>query len=204
MSRLFEFDRSFRNDGQIRIAGMDEAGRGPLAGPVVAAAVILPGDFFVSGLRDSKKIPAARRRELVFDILTDCEAVGVAVVDAERIDVVNILEATKEAMRTAVTDLDAKPDLLLVDGLFVERIPFPQKKLIRGDDTSATVAAASIVAKEIRDGIMRGYHEQFPHYGFDRHKGYGTRLHLERLARHGPCAIHRRSFGPVRSLPLPF
>lgn len=204
MSRLFDFDRSIKADGFKVLAGLDEAGRGPLAGPVVAAAVILPGDFFLQGLRDSKKVPLETRKRLVFEIISGCIDVGLGIVEAEEIDRINILEATKAAMRAAVHDLHIEPDLLLVDGLALEDVGPESRKIIKGDDTSASVAAASIVAKEIRDGIMKAWHRVYPEYHFHKHKGYGTRLHLERLARYGPCGIHRRSFGPVSSPGLPF
>jgi len=182
---------------------VDEAGRGPLAGPVVAAAVILPEGLRLPGLRDSKKLSPSVRSRLCFEILCHA-AVGVGVVDVQEIDAVNILEATRRAMRSALRDLGSEPDMVLIDGLTLEGLPWPQQGLVRGDDTSAAVAAASVVAKELRDGLMRAYHREYPQYGFDRHKGYGTRDHLERLADHGPCPLHRRSFAPVRNLRLPF
>lgn len=204
MSRLFSFDRSLRT-GEIKVlAGMDEVGRGPLAGPVVAAAVILPGDFILEGLRDSKKVRPEGRKSMVFEILSGCIDVGIGIVEAEEIDRINILEATKAAMRSAVDDLYLKPDLLLVDGLDLKGVGIESRKIIKGDDTSASIAAASIVAKEIRDGMMEAWHRVYPEYHFHKHKGYGTRLHLECLERFGPCGIHRRSFGPVRSPGLPF
>ena len=201
---LFAYDLLFREKGYGLIAGLDEVGRGPLAGPVVAAAVILPGDFFLDGLRDSKKVTPKNRQKMVFDILVGCLDVGVGIIEPDVIDQVNILEGTKLAMQAALRDLRHKPDLLLIDALRLENIDTEQRAIIKGDDTSASIAAASIVAKEVRDGIMRAYHNQYPQYNFDKHKGYPTKLHKDCLRKYGPCRIHRKTFSGVRQQQLPF
>ncbi len=200
---LFHYDRRVHKDaGTHWVAGIDEAGRGPLAGPVVAAAVILKPESRISGLRDSKKLTAKKRRELFFAVLAESLDVGLGIMPPEEIDRINILAATKRAMAEAVRDLTRTPDLLLIDALNIEEIDLPQRGIIRGDDTSAAIAAASIIAKEIRDGIMRAEDRSYPGYGFARNAGYGTRTHLAALAELGPCPIHRKTFGPVRSLRL--
>jgi ribonuclease HII len=198
----YAFDEAAAGGEFSIIAGIDEAGRGPLAGPVVAAAVILGGGR-IEGLRDSKKVPEAERETLFSCIMSTCR-VGIGIVAADEIDRINILNATKKAMFDAVTDLGTIPQLLLVDALTIPGIPAQQKPFIKGDDKSACIAAASIIAKVTRDGIMKAYHSEYPEYGFDRHKGYGTKAHLAALGKYGPCPIHRRSFDPVRSMALPF
>jgi len=193
-----EFDCALRNAGVSRFLGVDEAGRGPLAGPVVAAAVALPPEHAISGLRDSKQVPEAEREELYALIVARAEAWGAAIVDVETIDRINILNAALQAMAQAVR-LSRCNYPVLVDGN--RRIPAlrnPQRALVKGDARSATVAAASIVAKVTRDRLMRAYDAQFPGYGFGRHKGYGTALHLERIRHLGPCSIHRKTFKGVR------
>ncbi len=201
---LFAYDLSFRKKGYRLIAGLDEVGRGPLAGPVVAAAVILPRDFFLDGLRDSKKVPAGKRAKMFLDILVGCLDVGVGIIEPAVIDQVNILEGTKLAMQAALMDLRQNPDLLLIDALRLESIDTDQMAIIKGDDTSASIAAASIVAKEVRDGIMCAYHKQYPQYHFHKHKGYPTKLHKDSLRKHGPCIIHRKTFSGVMQQQLPF
>lgn len=175
-----------------------------MAGPVVAAAVILPEDFALGELNDSKKLTPARR-EKFFEVLTSHGEVvySVATVAAEEIDRINILRATHLAMRRAVKGLSAQPGLLLVDGLPVPDLPRPQQAVVGGDGLSFSIAAASVLAKVVRDRIMLDYDRQFPQYGFASHKGYGTRLHLEQLHRYGPTPIHRRSFAPVARLCAP-
>ncbi len=184
---------------------MDEAGRGPLAGPVAAAAVILPRDFNCPGLDDSKKI-SAKNREALFDTLTGNPGVewSVALVDPEEIDRLNILRATHLAMRRAAMKLSPAPDHCLIDGLPVKEFPFPYEAIVKGDGRSFSIAAASIIAKVTRDRIMRDLDLEFPQFGFARHQGYGTKEHLEALRTHGPCRHHRRSFQPVAQLTLPF
>ncbi len=179
------------------MAGLDEAGRGPLAGPVVAAAVVIAPDRRIKRLADSKLLTAERREELFARIHERAVAVGVGIVDHLTIDRINILEATRLAMRMALGNLAVVPELVLTDFVSLRDLPCPQKNLVDGDARCATVAAASIVAKVTRDRIMLEADKQFPEYGFARHKGYGTPDHLAALDRHGPCALHRRSFSGV-------
>ncbi len=199
----FEFALHAR--GLHRIAGVDEAGRGPLAGPVAAAAAILPRGFSCPGLDDSKKISATKREEL-YERLTGDPAViwSVATADHEEIDKLNILRATHLAMRRAAEALDPAPDHCLIDGLPVRDFPFPYDAIIKGDGLSLSIAAASIIAKVTRDRMMREIDREFPQFGFAKHQGYGTKAHLEALRNHGPCRYHRRSFQPVAQLALPF
>lgn len=188
----------------MRVAGVDEAGRGPLAGPVAAAAVILPAGFSCPGLDDSKKITPARREEIYLRLTQD-EGVAWAVATAGcgEIDRLNILRATHLAMRRAVEALDPPPHHCLIDGLPVRDFPLPHDAVVKGDGISLSIAAASIVAKVTRDRIMREIDREFPQFGFARHQGYGTKEHLEALRIHGPCRHHRRSFQPVSQLTLP-
>lgn len=196
----FEWETTLRASGWARIAGVDEAGRGPLAGPVVAAAVILPLDLELEGLRDSKCL-AERERERLFDqILGSAEAWGVGVVSAEEIDQINILRATHLAMARALSQLAPGADGALVDGLPVKGLPCPHQALVQGDSRCASIAAASVLAKVTRDRLMVRFEEEHPGYGFARHKGYGTRDHLQALRDLGPSPIHRRSFRPVAEL----
>lgn len=190
--------------GLLRIAGIDEAGRGPLAGPVAAAAVILPKNFICPGLDDSKKISASKREFLYARLTTDPAIFWtVATADREEIDRLNILRATHLAMRRAVEALDPSPDHCLIDGLPVQNFPISHDGIIKGDGLSQSIAAASIIAKVTRDRIMRDLDIEFPQFGFAKHQGYGTKMHLEALRIHGPCCHHRRSFQPVAQLALP-
>jgi ribonuclease HII len=198
----FAYDDSVRREGFGVIAGMDEAGRGPLAGPVVAAAVILPPNIRIEGVRDSKKIPEKEREYLFWEILLQASDVGIGIAGAGEIDRINILRATKAAMHRAITNLIKRPDIILIDALTIPSIEIKQSALIKGDSKSASIAAASIVAKVVRDRIMKSYHSAYPYYGFDRHKGYATRLHLDKIERHGPCLIHRKSFCKVKDMAL--
>ncbi len=195
-----EFERVARRCGYRRIAGIDEAGRGPLAGPVVAAAVILPSRCRLLGINDSKQLPAKDREEAYTAILEQAVGVGVGSADVGEIDQLNILEATRLAMRRAVDQLAPPPDYLLIDAVVLLGFKVPTKPIIKGDSLSVSIAAASIIAKVTRDRLMARYHAIFPEYGFLSHKGYGTAEHLERLARHGPCSIHRRTFAPVQEV----
>lgn len=195
-----EFERVARLCGYRRIAGIDEAGRGPLAGPVVAAAVILPSRCRLLGINDSKQLPAKDREEAYTAILEQAVGVGVGSADVGEIDQLNILEATRLAMRRAVDQLTPPPDYLLIDAVVLLGFKVPTKPIIKGDSLSVSIAAASIIAKVTRDRLMARYHEIFPEYGFLSHKGYGTAEHLGRLARHGPCSIHRRTFAPVQEV----
>jgi ribonuclease HII len=201
---LYAFDESIRKNGFSIIAGIDEAGRGPLAGPVVAAAVILSTRIRIDGIRDSKKIRQKERESLFYKILVSAEDIGLGIVDSEEIDKINILNATKLAMEKALEDLRLMPDLILIDALTLKSIKTKQISLIKGESKSASIAAASIIAKVIRDGIIMSYHEKYPQYGFDKHKGYATVFHLERIKEYGPCTIHRKSFKKVMDIMLPF
>lgn len=176
------------------LAGCDEAGRGPLAGPVVAAAVILPRDYNHPEIDDSKKLSAANRSVLFEVIVRHAIAYSFGIIDHETIDRINILNATKLAMHRALTGLAARPEVALIDAVMVPDLPFEQLPVIKGDTLSISIAAASILAKVRRDAIMVEYHRAYPVYRFDRHKGYPTRLHRDRIRQHGPCPIHRKSF----------
>lgn len=182
-----------------RVAGVDEAGRGPLAGPVVAAAVILDPEHPIDGLADSKKLSARRREKLGDLIRARALAWAVARCEAAEIDRMNILVASLEAMRRAVAELNPTPHAAVVDGNRAPDLPCPATCLVGGDALDPAISAASILAKTVRDAWMLELHNRYPGYGFDRHKGYPTRLHLERLATLGPCLEHRRSFAPVRN-----
>jgi ribonuclease HII len=202
----FTFEKELRLIGLTRVAGLDEAGRGPLAGPVVAAAVILPEQWQRVGppgdlkeLNDSKQLTALRREQF-FAALTTIEEVryAIACVEAELVDGLNILRATHRAMNQALAQLRPAPEHVLVDGTEVKALCFPQTPLVRGDERSYSIAAAGILAKVTRDRLMVEHDQRWPVYGFAQHKGYGTPRHLAALAEHGPCPIHRRSFSPVR------
>jgi ribonuclease HII len=188
------FEKRAYCDGYQWVAGVDEAGRGPLAGPVVAAAVIFPVGYQNSKINDSKKLTARKRDELYKTIWEDAVAVGVGVAEADVIDRINILQASLQAMREAVLDLSKIPDFIFVDGLYTLNIDAPQKALVKGDALSISIAAASIIAKVSRDRIMEMYHRQFPRYNFQKNKGYGTAEHRRILKEIGMCKIHRRSF----------
>ena len=205
-ARRFLFERKLVAQGINVVAGVDEAGRGPLAGPVVAAAVALPTEWIqggmpreLRGLNDSKQL-RSEQREQFFSALTRNSLVNHAVVslDSLLVDDLNILRATHRAMNEALTRLVPEPRHILVDGLPVKSLPFPQTAIVGGDARSYSIAAASVIAKVTRDRLMIAYHEQWPVYGFAVHKGYGTPQHLSALAAHGPCPIHRRSFSPVK------
>jgi ribonuclease HII len=189
----FSYDEDLRLKYPL-LAGIDEAGRGPLAGPVVASAVILPSGLLLRGLRDSKVVSEKERRRLFWDINREAIAVGVGMVGADGIDDLNILRATRLAMGKAVEDLGMRPDLLVIDAVQLPRIPILQESLVRGESISASVAAASIIAKVVRDDIMLRCHEAYPVYNFRKHKGYPTREHIDLLREHGPSPLHRRSF----------
>jgi len=197
-----EFERAARLCGFRRIAGIDEAGRGPLAGPVVAAAVVLPIRCRLSGIDDSKQLSEGERARLYAAILEHAVGMGIGSADVGEIDRFNILEATRLAMRRAIDQLAPPPDYLLIDAVTLPGIGIPERPIIKGDSLSFSIAAASIIAKVTRDRLMAEYHDMFPEYDFLSHKGYGTREHLQRLARHGPCSIHRRTFTPVQEVIL--
>ncbi len=192
------FEEAARGCGYAFIAGLDEVGRGALAGPVVAAAVILNGETpLPEGLNDSKKLTAAQRERIAGELRETAVAFAVGAVPAEEIDRTNILIATRRAMVEALEQLNPRADFLLIDALQLKECALPQRAIIRGDAVSASIAAASVIAKTFRDALMRDYDAQFPHYGFPAHVGYGTRAHLAALRAHGPCPIHRRSFRGV-------
>ncbi len=208
MLDLFQFERGLFDQGIRHLAGVDEAGRGPLAGPVVAAAVMLPAEWLdqglppeLKGLNDSKKLSASQRARY-FEYLVGQTLVrhAIAEVSSERIDATHILAATHEAMNLALGRLDPEPEYALVDGLPVPILAFPQTAVVQGDGLSYSIAAASVLAKVSRDRQMERAHAQWPHYGFDKHKGYPTASHIAALRRHGPCPIHRRTFRPVREI----
>jgi len=188
------FERAAHERGRRFIAGIDEAGRGPLAGPVIAAAVILPPDYECRGIDDSKRL-SSRQREVLYDVIErDAIAVGIGVVEPQVIDTINILQATLAAMKEAVLSLSPSPDYLLIDGLNRIAVPIPQETIVRGDGRSISVASASIVAKVSRDRIMEMYHRQFPQYNFLQNKGYGTQEHREAILKYGRCKLHRHTF----------
>ena len=189
-----KFERSFWNSGLTHLAGIDEAGRGPLAGPVVAAAVVFPKEVWIEGVDDSKKLTPNRREELFEIIQKHATSVGVGIVSHEIIDRVNIYQATMQAMSEAVGRLTVLPQHLLIDGPRYHKKDIPYTAIIGGDAKCFSIAAASIVAKVCRDRIMMAFHKEYPQYGFASHKGYGTPGHLDALRRFGPCDIHRRSF----------
>jgi len=195
---MLEFEAISRRQGYRVIAGVDEAGRGPLAGPVVAAAVILADGQIIQEVDDSKKLSASRR-DLLFDrILDEAVSVGVGMSDNQTVDRINILQATLRAMEAAVQSLSVKPDCLLIDGISTMLLPLHQKTIKKGDSRSLSVAAASIIAKVTRDRLMAEYDRQYPGYGFAGHKGYGSAAHLAAIASLGPCPIHRITFRGVR------
>jgi ribonuclease HII len=202
----FEFERALRQKNLTRVAGVDEAGRGPLAGPVVAAAAILPSHWVQSGLpceleglNDSKQL-TEMQREKFFAFLTSCGDVqfAIAQTDATLIDEINILQATHRAMNDALAKLNPQPQHVLVDGRPVNTMRVSQTAIVKGDTRSYSIAAASVLAKVTRDRLMLGFHEQFPKYGFAEHKGYGTAKHLAAIDKFGACLIHRKSFAPFK------
>jgi len=198
LGKLLEKERELWQQGFLLIAGLDEAGRGPLAGPVMAAACILPARFDLPGLNDSKLLKPAEREALFVQIQEEALDFAVASASVEEIDRLNILEATKLAMLRSINRLKYRPHFLLIDALKLA-VDIPQLGIVGGDRLSASIAAASILAKVSRDRLMLAMHEEYPEYGFDRHKGYPTREHLQILQRLGPCPIHRSSFTPVKN-----
>ena len=187
-----EFDREYKIYGTV--CGIDEAGRGPLCGPVVAAAVILPDEYNILYINDSKKLSETKREEVYKEIDKYAVAYGVGIVSPEKIDEINILQATYEAMRTAIHKLSVTPDILLNDAVTIPMVDIKQVPIIKGDAKSQSIAAASIVAKVTRDHLMEEYDKLYPEYGFAKHKGYGTAAHIKAIKEYGPCPIHRRTF----------
>jgi ribonuclease HII len=197
IKRLYEisqFENSCYDSGMKYVAGIDEVGRGPLAGPVVTAAVILPKDCMIFGINDSKKLSAKKREELYDVIMREAVAVGIGIEDNDVIDNINILQATYSAMRKAVAQLRVKPDMLLVDAVTIPCIDIPQTAIIKGDAKSISIGAASIVAKVTRDRMMKELAKEYPFYDFENNVGYGTARHIDGIKRYGLCKIHRRSF----------
>ncbi|WP_163101562.1 ribonuclease HII [Peribacillus alkalitolerans] len=192
-----EYENKLRKEGFSYIAGIDEVGRGPLAGPVVAAAVILKDDCYLPGLNDSKKIPEKKRDEFYEKIMKNCVSFGIGIVSNVEIDEINIYESTKKAMLSAVQNLNPVPDFLLIDAMKLDA-PFPQESIIKGDARSVSISAASIVAKVTRDRMMADYAKQYPDFNFEKNMGYGTPEHLSALMKSGPTPIHRYSFAPVK------
>lgn len=202
VSQLYAFEELAAMEGMELVAGVDEAGRGPLAGPVSVAAVILPRGLFLPKLNDSKKISAKVREELYELIHEKAVAVGTSFVDAKTIDRVNIYQATINGMYEAIFSLVPEPQKVLIDAVPLDNLPMPSLSVVKGDEKSASIAAASIIAKVRRDRLMMEYDREYPEYGFARNKGYGTAEHLKALRKYGPCAVHRLSFEPVRSIAL--
>jgi ribonuclease HII len=192
-----QFERNYREEGFQLIAGIDEVGRGPLAGPVVAAAVILPENFFLAGIDDSKKLSEKKRQEYDKMIRSEALAYSISMISADEIDEINIYEATKKAMYAAVAGLDPKPDFLLIDAMKLET-PYPSDSIVKGDARSVSIAAASIVAKVARDELMKEISLSYPAYGFQQNMGYGTKEHIQAIQQHGITPYHRKSFAPVK------
>ncbi|MHC5248187.1 ribonuclease HII [Enterococcus sp. LJL90] len=197
--KMQEFEKQAYLKGYQYIAGIDEVGRGPLAGPVVSAAVILKPDANLIGINDSKQLSQQKRAALLLEIKKQAVAIGVGIIEAEVIDQVNIYEATKLAMQAAIDQLEPQPDFLLIDAMKLAN-NLPQENLIKGDARSISIAAASIVAKETRDQMMQEFAEVYPGYGFEKNAGYGTKEHLAGLEKFGITAIHRRSFAPIKDM----
>ena len=195
---LWAFENTARQEGFHFIAGIDEAGRGPLAGPVVSAAVILPATCDLEGVGDSKRLTPRKRHALFGEIYSRAISVGVGVVGPTRIDEINILQASLQSMAMAVDCLDPRPDCLLIDGVFKIEKDLPQTPITKGDSRSASIAAASIIAKVTRDNMMAQYHRQYPRYGFAKHKGYPTKAHKAAIRKYGCTPLHRRSFKGVK------
>jgi len=199
LEQMLRYEKELYKTGFRAIAGIDEVGRGPLAGPVVAAAVILPPGCKIKGLNDSKKIPKKKHQEIYQAVLDKALAVGIGLIDNEIIDQVNIYEATKLAMKDALSKLCLKPDYLLIDAMKLD-VEIPQESIIKGDANSLSIAAASIVAKVTRDKLMTDYDKKFPGYDFSQNAGYGTMRHLQGLERNGVTPIHRKTFEPIKSM----
>lgn len=202
VQNMWQYERQLWTKGRSWIAGVDEAGRGPLAGPVVAAAVILPRDFDATGLNDSKQIKIEERNRLREKIEQEAIAIGVGVVDVAYIDQYNILQATYQAMRVALSQLEPIPDYILGDAVTIPQVMIPQQGIIKGDAKSHSIAAASIIAKTTRDEYMIKLAEQYPEYGFEKHMGYGTPEHLQAVKKLGATPEHRKSFAPIRDLSI--
>ena len=192
---LKEEEKELRKKGFSTICGIDEAGRGPLAGPVVVASVIMPADSMIEGVNDSKKISEKKREKLYDEIINEAISYGVGIIGQDEIDEINILNATKKGLTMSLQELTVKPDLIIVDALtHIDTMGIPYESIIKGDAKCYSIAAASIIAKVTRDRIMRHWDEIYPMYGFEKHKGYGTAMHMQAIREYGLCPIHRRSF----------
>lgn len=200
LSALFCNERNYLEQGHTVVAGIDEAGRGPLAGPVVVGAVILPLDCYIPQLNDSKKLTARQREKVYLDIKEQAICAEYYIVDHDIIDNINIYQATVYGMYSVIDNLKQKPQAVLIDAVPLPQLEIPFLSLVGGDGLSASIAAASIIAKVTRDRLMLQYDEQYPQYGFRHHKGYGTPEHLAAIQKYGPCPIHRRSFEPMKSM----
>ena len=195
LTNLKQIEKEIYETGIDAICGIDEAGRGPLAGPVVVAAVIMPKDSMIEGVNDSKKVSEKKREALYDKILEEAIAYGVGIIDQKEIDDLNILNATKKGLTTAIKELKVKPQRILVDALNgIDTLGIPYTSIIKGDAKSYSIAAASIIAKVTRDRIMREWDQVYPMYGFEKHKGYGTKMHIDAIKEHGLCPLHRLSF----------
>ena len=200
LDAMYVYERAAVAAGHMLVAGVDEAGRGPLAGPVAVAAVILPQEVHLPRINDSKKLSAAVREELFTQIVAIAISYHVALIDAETIDRMNILQATRMGMYEAIAALTPAPDEVLVDAVELSKLSMPSQSIIKGDAKSVSIAAASILAKVTRDHLMEQYDTEYPHYGFAKHKGYGTQEHIDAIRKYGVCPIHRKSFEPIRSM----
>ncbi len=198
--QLYAYERECTENGYSLVAGTDEAGRGPIAGPVVAAAVILKPETFIEGLNDSKKISEKKRERIYAEIIEKCIAYAITAISSETIDEINILQSACLAMQQSVEQLQPQADFVLVDGLHNKRIVLPQLALTKGDSKSASIAAASVLAKVYRDRLMYEYDRQHPEYGFASHKGYPTKKHIEAVKQHGILKIHRKTFTPISNM----
>ena len=194
LDNMLVIEKQLHQKGYAKVAGVDEAGRGPLCGPVVAAAVILPDNCYIEGLNDSKKLTEKKREKLYDVIINEALAYGIGISDVDVIEKINILNATKEAMKQAVSKLKVKPDYVIIDGNQVIDINIPKHAVVSGDSKSQSIAAASILAKVTRDRMIIELDKKYPQYGFAKHKGYGTKAHIEAIKEHGLCEIHRPSF----------
>ena len=195
LKQLKEYENQLRSKGFEFICGIDDAGRGPLAGPVVVASVIMPADSIIEGVNDSKKVSEKKREKLYDLILEEAISYGVGIIGQDEIDDINILNATKKGLTMSLKELDKKPDLIIVDALtHIDTLGIPYESIIKGDAKCYSISAASIIAKVTRDRIMREWDKIYPQYGFESHKGYGTAKHIAALKEYGPCEIHRRSF----------
>ena len=200
LSTMYAYERAAASEGRTIVAGVDEAGRGPLAGPVAVAAVILPQECYLARLNDSKKLSHTVREELFTQVTEQAISYHISLIDVETIDRINILQATRMGMYEAIASLSPVPQEVLIDAVELPNLSIPSQSIIKGDAKSASIAAASILAKVTRDRLMEAYDERYPNYGFAKHKGYGTREHIEAIQRYGICSLHRKSFEPIRSM----